>query len=78
MRGATTSGDLSTSGGELRRNPVNGKLTIVASPGQHGEAWSAVVGLLVEGLHAAARGQELPDLPSPPPKAAQAKKTKKR
>ena len=30
MRGATTGGDHSTSGGELRRNPVNGKLTIVA------------------------------------------------
>ena len=33
MRGATTGGDHSTSGGELRRNPVNGKLTIVA-PGR--------------------------------------------
>jgi UDPglucose--hexose-1-phosphate uridylyltransferase len=33
MRGATTSGDHSTSGGELRRNPVSGKLTIVA-PGR--------------------------------------------
>jgi len=66
----------------LLRHDVNftrsrdGKLAVVGSPGQHGEAWSSVIGLLVDAIYAAARGQELPDLPSPPPKKAP-KKTKK-
>ncbi len=65
----------------LLRHDVNftrsraGKLAIVSSPGQHGEAWSSVIGMLVDAIYATARGQELPDLPSPPKKAP--KKPKK-
>lgn len=40
---------------------ATGKLSIVGSPG-----WAPVVGMLIEGIYAAARGQELPPLPPAP------------
>jgi hypothetical protein len=37
---------------------------------------SAVIGLLIEGVYAAARGQELPDLPNVPPKSKEPSNSK--
>jgi len=49
-----------------------GKLTIDVAP-----KWANVFGTLIEGVYAAARGQELPDLPSAAPKAPKAKPKKR-
>ena len=49
-----------------------GKLTIDVAP-----KWANVFGALIEGVYAAARGQELPDLPSAAPKAPKAKPKKR-
>lgn len=56
---------------DFARSPI-GKLTLLVDP-----KWAAVFGMLIDGIYAAARGQELPDLPSAPPKAQKAK-TRKR
>lgn len=49
----------------------DGKLTLDVTP-----KWAQVLGTLIDGIYAAARGQELPDLPSAAPKAAKAKSKK--
>ena len=49
-----------------------GKLTIDVAP-----KWANVFGALIEGVYAAARGQELPDLPIAAPKAPKAKPKKR-
>lgn len=58
---------------EFTRSRV-GKLTIDVAP-----KWGTnVIGALIEGIYAAARGQELPDLPSVAPNPQKTLKTKKR
>ena len=52
-----------------------GKLTIDVAP-KWGK-WADVIRALIEGVYAAARGQELPDLPRAAPKAAKAKPKKR-
>ena len=61
----------------LMRNDVefvrssDGTLTLDCPP-----KWAAVMATLISGLNAAARGQELPDLPRPPPKEPKPSKPK--
>ena len=50
-----------------------GKLSIVGSPG-----WAPVIGMLIDGIYAAARGQELPDLPRDEPKNPKVKSKSKK
>lgn len=50
-----------------------GKITFACSP-----EWAALLEVLVTGIYAAAQGQELPDLPSGPPRPKKTGKPKKR
>lgn len=50
-----------------------GKIVFSCSP-----EWAAVLEMLVAGIEAAARGQELPDLPSEAPRSKKTAKSKKR
>jgi hypothetical protein len=58
---------------DFTRGRVDGALTIDAPP-----KWDAVLGALIDGIYAAARGQELPPLPREAPRPARASKSKKR